>query len=101
MPTPKAFVTRAIPQEALDLIAGEADTEVWPQEEPPSPEVLQEKAADVDGLLTNIMDRVDATLLESAPRLKVISQMAVGLDNVDVREATRRRIPVGYTPGVV
>ena len=101
MPTPKAFVTRAIPQEALDLIAGEADMEVWPQEEPPSPEVLQEKAADVDGLLTNIMDRVDATLLESAPRLKVISQMAVGLDNVDVGEATRRRIPVGYTPGVV
>lgn len=98
--SPKAFVTRLIPQEALDLLAG-ADVEVWPQEEPPSPKVLREKAADANGLLTNIMDRVDAVLLESAPKLKVISQMAAGLDNVDLGEATLRRIPVGYTPGVV
>ncbi|CAI8008501.1 Glyoxylate reductase [Geodia barretti] len=47
------------------------------------------------------MDRVDGPLLDAAPRLKVISQLAVGLDNVDVAEATRRGIPVGYTPGVL
>ncbi len=101
MPRPRVFVTRAIPQAALDLIASEADMEVWPQAEPPEPALLRAKAAAVDGLLTNIMDRVDAQLLTAAPGLKVISQMAVGLDNVDVEEATRRRVPVGYTPGVV
>ena len=47
------------------------------------------------------MDRVDAPLLDSAPRLKVISQLAVGLDNIDLAEASRRSILVGYTPGVL
>ncbi len=101
MPTPRAFVTRAIPQAALDIITTEVEMEVWPREEPPGPTLLKEKTAGVQGILTNIMDRVDASLLESAPNLKVVSQMAVGLDNVDVEEASRRGIPVGYTPGVV
>lgn len=98
---PRVFITRQIMQEALDLIDQAADMEVWPDEEPPSPEVLRKKAASVDGILTNIMDRVDVPLLDAAPGLKVISQLAVGLDNVDVAEATRRAIPVGYTPGVL
>ncbi len=98
---PRVFVTRRIMQDALDLIDRSADMEVWPDEEPPSPQVLRERAAGVDGILTNIMDRVDAPLLDAAPGLRVISQLAVGLDNVDVAEATRRGIPVGYTPGVL
>ena len=97
----RVFVTRQITPEALALIADASEMEVWPLEDPPSPEELRQKAADADGLLTNIMDRVDASLLDAAPGLKVISQMAVGLDNVDVTEATRRGIPVGYTPGVL
>ena len=98
---PRVFITRQIMQEALDLIDESADMEVWPDENPPAPEVMREKASTVDGILTNIMDRVDGPLLDAAPRLKVISQLAVGLDNVDVAEATRRGIPVGYTPGVL
>ena len=101
MTKPKAFVTRAIPREALDLVAAHAEMEVWPHDEPPDPSTLRRKAAHVDGILTNIMDRIDAPLFDAAVNLKVVSQMAVGLDNVDVAEATRRRIPVGYTPGVV
>ncbi len=101
MPNPKAFVTRAIPQEALDLVAAHADMEVWPHDDPPGPFTLRQLAARADGILTNIMDRIDGPLFDAAPSLKVVSQMAVGLDNVDVAEATRRRIPVGYTPGVV
>ena len=101
MDRPKAFVTRAIPQEALDIIAAEVDVEVWPREEPPDPAILREKTAGAGGIFISIMDRVDGPLLDAAPRLKVVSQMAAGLDNVDVAEATRRRIPVGYTPGVV
>ena len=98
---PRVFITRQIMQEALDLIDESADMEVWPDENPPAPEVMREKASTVDGILTNIMDRVDGPLLDAASRLKVISQLAVGLDNVDVAEATRRGIPVGYTPGVL
>ena len=98
---PRVFITRQIMQEALDLIDESADMEVWPDKNPPAPEVMREKASTVDGILTNIMDRVDGPLLDAAPRLKVISQLAVGLDNVDVAEATRRGIPVGYTPGVL
>ena len=98
---PRVFITRQIMQEALDLIDEAAEMEVWPDEDPPSPDVLREKASTVDGILTNIMDRVDVPLLDGAPRLKIISQLAVGLDNVDVSEATRRGIPVGYTPGVL
>ncbi len=101
MPKPKALVTRAIPQEALELVAARAEMDVWPHDEPPDPVTLRRMAARADGILTNIMDRIDANLFNAAPNLKVVSQMAVGLDNIDVAEATRRRIPVGYTPGVV
>ncbi len=101
MTKPRALVTRAIPQEALDLVAAHADMEVWPYDEPPDPVTLRRLATRADGLLTNIMDRIDADLFDAAPNLKVVSQMAVGLDNIDVAEATRLRIPVGYTPGVV
>ena len=101
MTKPKAFVTRAVPQEALDLVKAHAQMEVWPHDEPPDPPTLRQKAANVQGIFTNIMDRIDASFFDATPNLKVVSQMAVGLDNIDVEEATRRRIPVGYTPGVV
>ena len=101
MAKPKVFITRALPQAALDLIAGEADMEVWPEEAPPDPDALREKGRGVAGVLTNIMDRVDRDFFQSCSALKVVSQMAVGVDNIDLAEATRRGIPVGHTPGVL
>ncbi|MFB3119142.1 MAG: NAD(P)-dependent oxidoreductase, partial [Stenotrophomonas maltophilia] len=101
MAFPKVFVTRQILDPALELIAQSAQVEVWPEELPPPPEVLREKSAQVDGLLTNVMDRIDGPLLNVARGLKVISQLSVGLDNVDLPEATRRGVPIGYTPGVL
>ena len=101
MARPKVFVTRQIFQEVLDMIAPETEMEVWPEEYPPPPDALRQKVRGVDGVLTNLMDVVDGALLDAASNLKVISQLAVGLDNIDVAEATRRRIPVGYTPDVV
>ncbi len=101
MSLPKVFVTRQILDPALELIAESAQVEVWPGELPPPTEVLREKSAQVDGLLTNIMDRIDVPLLDAAGGLKVISQLSVGLDNVDLPEATRRGVPVGYTPGIL
>jgi glyoxylate reductase len=99
---PRVFVTRRIPQAGLDLIQDAASVEVWQDDLPPSHAVLSDKVKDADGLLCLLTDPVDATVLDSAAgRLKVISQMAVGVDNIDLTAATHRGIPVGYTPGVL
>ena len=101
MAKPKVYVTRRMAQEALDKIAQVTEMEVWPEELPPPYDVLLEKVRDVDGLLPLLTDRIDANLMDAAPRLKVISNMAVGYDNIDVPEATKRGIVVGNTPGVL
>ena len=101
MPRPKVFIARRIFQEAIDMIAAEADVELWPDELPPTYETLLEKVESVDGLLCLLTDKVDAQLMDAAPNLRAISQIAVGFENIDVDEATRRGIPVGYTPGVL
>lgn len=101
MPKPRVFVTRPIFKEALDRVSQVADMEVWPQELPPQYETLVDKARDADGLLTLLTDRMDAALMDAGPRLKVISNMAVGYDNISIPDATKRHILVGYTPGVL
>jgi glyoxylate reductase len=98
---PKVFVSRLIDREALDMIAEVAEMEVWRDELPPPYEVLLEKVKDVDGLLSLLSDRIDITLMDAAPKLKVISNLAVGYDNIDITEATKRGIQVGNTPGVL
>ena len=101
MTQPRAFVSRLMHQDAIDLIGEATDMEVWPDDPPPSAEELRARLANADGVLINIMDRVDAALLDSAPKLRVVSQLAAGLDNVDVAECTRRGILVGSTPGIL
>lgn len=102
MSRPKVFVTRRIPQKGLDMIRAVADVEVWPEELPPPYEILLEKVRGIDGLLCLLTDRIDARLMDAAgPSLKVISQYAVGFDNIDVEAATQRGIPIGHTPGVL
>ena len=101
MSQPRAFVSRMMHTDALDLIAESTEMEVWRDDAPPTAGELRAKLADADGALINIMDRVDAALLGSAPNLRVISQLAAGLDNVDVAECTRRGILLGSTPGIL
>jgi len=101
MTKPKVYVTRRIAQEALDMITQDTEMEVWPEELPPPYEVLLEKVKNIDGLLSLLTDKIDANLMNAAPKLKVISNMAVGYDNINVPEATSRGIVVGYTPGVL
>jgi glyoxylate reductase len=101
MARPKVFVSRVIAQEALDKIAANAEMTVWPEELPPSYETLLEKAKDAHGLLTMLTDKINAHAISRLPRLKVISNMAVGYDNIDVKVATERGIVIGYTPGVL
>ena len=101
MGQPRVFVTRRLPEGVLDPLLAEAEVEVWAEEEPPPYEVLRQRARQVDGLLCLLTDRVDADLIESSSALRVISQMAVGVDNIDLQAATRQGIPVGHTPGVL
>ncbi len=101
MHKPRVYVTRQIFPDALDLIEKTAELEVWVDDEPPTPEQLREVLADADGALINVMDRIDTALLDAAPPLRVLSQVAVGLDNIDIPDATKRGILVGYTPGVL
>ena len=99
---PHVFITRVIPDAGLELVRGAADADVWPEELPPPREVLLEKARGADGLLTLLSDRVDDELLEAAgPGLKVVSNFAVGYDNIDVAACTARGVAVGNTPGAL
>lgn len=101
MARPKVFVARRIPDAGLTRILDCCDADVWPERLPPSAEVLRERVRDCDGLVSLLTDRVDAALLAAAPRLKVVSNFAVGFNNVDVPACTARRVPVGNTPGVL
>jgi glyoxylate reductase len=102
MPTkPQVFVSRIIPEVGLALIKETCDAEVWPDPLPPGPAVLCRKIAHVDGLVSLLTDKLDAGVLDLAPRLKVISNFAVGFNNIDLEECTRRGIAVGNTPGVL
>jgi lactate dehydrogenase-like 2-hydroxyacid dehydrogenase len=95
------FVTRRLPGSALDRLAAEHDVEVWPGELPPGRAELLARAPGLEGLLALLTDPVDAGLIEAAPRLRAISNYAVGVDNVDLDAAGARGIPVGNTPGVL
>lgn len=97
----RAFITRQLPEEALQIARSAAEIEVWPGEMPPPREMLLRRVQDVDGLLCLLTDKIDAGLLDVAPNLRVVSQMAVGFDNIDVSACTVRGIPVGNTPGVL
>jgi glyoxylate reductase len=95
------FITRPLPQEALDLIEGVCDAEVWASDLPPPQPDLLNRVRVMDGLLSLLTDPIDAAVIAAAPGLRVISNCAVGVDNIDVRAATRRQIPVGNTPDVL
>ena len=97
----KVFVTRRLPEATLNRLVAHCELEVWEDFMPPDYATITEKIRDRDGLLSLLTDRVDARLMDAAPNLRVISNLAVGYDNIDVDAATERRIPVGNTPGVL
>ena len=98
---PKVFVTRILPEGGLALIKDACDAEIWLDPLPPSADVLFAKLATIDGLVSLLTDKLDAPVLDHAPRLKVISNFAVGFNNIDVPACTARGIAVGNTPGVL
>jgi len=99
---PSVFVTRIIPDGGLDPIRAALDVDLWEDELPPPRDELLRRVAGKDGLLSLLTDTVDDELLDAAgPQLKVVSNFAVGFDNIDVPALTRRGIPAGNTPGVL
>src|SRR4051812_1029146 len=94
----RGFVTRELPSPALARRRAAHEVEVWPERMPPPPAALREAAAEAEGLLTMLTDRVDAELLAAAPRLRAVANLAVGTDNVDLEAAAARRVAGGSTP---
>ncbi len=101
MPKAKILVTRQVHEDALRKLTAVCEVDLWEEDRPMPRQELLRRVAEAEGLYAMLTDRVDADLLEHAPRLRVVSNMAVGYDNIDVTACTQRRIPVGHTPGVL
>ena len=97
----QVLVTRRLPGTALDRLSAQHQVRVWQERLPPKQQELIDLAQPVEGLLTLLSERVDAELLRACPRLRAVSNYAVGTDNVDLGAATARGIPVGNTPEVL
>ena len=95
------FVTRRLPGPALDRLEAVHEVDVWPGELPPSHAELIEHVRPAEGLLSMLTDRVDAEMIAAAPKLRAISNYAVGYDNIDLQAAAAHGIPVGNTPDVL
>jgi glyoxylate reductase len=101
MSKPLVAVTREIPQAGLDILDGDYKLRVWPNELPPSPEELSECLDGAAGALTLLDDRITGDVLDAHPDLRIVSNYAVGYDNIDVDAATERGVAVCNTPGVL
>ena len=98
----KVYITRPLAEEAISTIRAEAEVVVWPEpERPPGRDALMEQVRGVDGLLCLLTDRIDAEVIGAADKLRVISNYAVGHDNIDVAAASARKILVCNTPGIL
>ena len=98
---PKLLVTREVFDEVLDFLRTELSVEANQDDRPLLPAELGARLADKDGLMCALTDRVDAALIERCPRLKVVSNIAVGYNNIDVPACSARGIAVTNTPGVL
>ena len=97
----KVYVTRLIPEKGLELLRGSVELDVHQGELPPTHDALIQHARDKDGLLSLLTDKIDSEVMANCPNLRVISNYAVGFDNIDVEAATKRGIVVTNTPGVL
>ena len=96
------MITRKIPQEIVEIIEKVCLVEMWAQEDTPIPrELLLTKIQDIDGLFCLLTETIDEEVLEKAQNLKVVSNMAVGYNNIDIEAAKQRGIIVTNTPGVL
>ena len=97
----KIFVTRKIPEPGLEILRKEHDVEVFSYDRVPTKKEIINGLKGKDGLLCLLSDQIDAEVINSEPKLKMIASYAVGYDNIDVKAATKKKIPVSNTPGVL
>jgi len=98
---PFVIVSHALPEGWLAALQAHCDALIGPAETGGLAPELCARLGEAEGLFTLLTVRVDDSLLQSAPRLRVVSNMAVGVDNIDLAACTRRGIPVGNTPDVL
>lgn len=98
---PTVFVSRMLPQAGLDIVLAACDAEVNGADTHLSPGELRDKVRGKDGLLCLLTDEIDEVILTAGSQLKVVANVAVGFNNIDVPAATRRKIMVTNTPGVL
>jgi glyoxylate reductase len=101
MPRPHVYVTHALFEVPRALLAASCDAEFWAGPGRPTREDLQRAVAAADGLVSLLTDRIDDALLAAAPRLRIVANVAVGYDNLDLAALTRRKIAATNTPGVL
>ncbi|HKL18974.1 MAG TPA: D-glycerate dehydrogenase [Halalkalibaculum sp.] len=97
----KIYITRRIPQPGIDYLSERFEVEVNPEDRVLRREELLEAVKSADGILCLLTDKIDAEFFDAAQHLKGVANYAVGYDNIDVPEASRRGIPVSNTPGVL
>ena len=102
MENKKIFVSRIFPALAVELLrnAGFLVT-AWSEDRPPTQDELIENAKTHDAVYIAATEKIDKKFLNECSHLDIISQFAVGYDNIDIAEATRLRIPIGFTPGAM
>ena len=96
----KIFVTKNRVPDAIALLQNHFDVEVWTNTEPPSPAILAKKASESEGILSEIDNIIDHKILASKT-LKIVANRAVGMDNIDIPEATKQGVFVSNTPGIL
>ena len=97
----KVLVTREVFDATLDFLASHCEVESNQADVPFDRETLAQRARDRDGIVCSLTDRIDADLLERCPRLKVVSNIAVGYNNIDLAACTARGVMATNTPGVL
>jgi glyoxylate reductase len=99
---PKIYLTRKLPDPIVSRLAEVCEVKMWDKEEEPVPrEILEKEIQDVEGLYCLLTESIDKTLLDMGTKLKIVSNMAVGYNNIDVAAATEKGIMVTNTPGVL
>jgi glyoxylate reductase len=98
----KVLVSRKFPDIGIELLEQAGfELTLWPKDRPMSRSELVDRSQGHQALLCTLSDAIDREFLEKCSHLEIISQFAVGYDNIDVKEATRLRIPIGFTPDVM
>jgi glyoxylate reductase len=97
----RVYVTRDLPFDAVDRLRDAHEVTMWEDGTPPPREELLARAAESEGMLVTVTEAIDAELLDAAPDLRVVANLAVGTDNIDLAAAAERGVLVGNTPGVL